>query len=92
MPPDTHWNVMYQAAILELNPARLQANIDLARSAMERRVEELRTAGTLNKENSAEMQMIMDARNNLRTLEQVECAITQNGNNEDDNLIREKAS
>jgi hypothetical protein len=92
MPHNAHWNVMYQAAMLELDPARLQASIDLARSIMERRIEELRTAATLNPENSAEMQMIMDAQNNLRALERLECPISHSGNNEDGNFIRERAS
>jgi len=92
MPQDAHWNVMYKAAMLELNPARLQASIDLARSAMQRRIEELRTVGTLGKENSAEMQMIADALHSLRTLERFECPIPHSGNDADGNSIRERAS
>jgi len=69
MPQDAHWKVMYQAAMLELNPARLQASIDIAHSAMQRRIEELKAAGTQHSGNCAEMQEIMDAQNSLRTLE-----------------------
>ncbi len=92
MTQDAYWNVMYQAAMLELNPAKLRASIDLARSAMQRRIEELKTAGTEHNGNSAEMQMIMDAQNTLRTLERLECPISHSGNHEDGNLIRERAS
>ena len=87
MPQDAHWKVMYQAAMLELNPARLQASIDLAHSAMQRRIEELKTAGTQHNGNCAEMQEIMDAQNSLRTLERLECPISHTGNQEDGNSI-----
>ena len=92
MPQDAHWKVMYQAAMLELNPARLQASIDLAHSAMQRRIEELKTAGTQHNGNCAEMQNIMDAQNSLRTLERLECPISHTGNHEDGNSIRDRAS
>jgi len=87
MPQDAHWKVMYQAAMLELNPARLQASIDLAHSAMQRRIEELKPAGTQHSGNCAEMQEIMDAQNSLRTLERLECPISHTGNQEDGNSI-----
>ena len=92
MPQDAHWNVMYKAAMLELNPARLRASIDLARSAMQRRIEELKPAGTQHTGNCAEMQEIMDAQNSLRTLERFECPIPHSGNDADGNSIRERAS
>ena len=92
MPQDAHWKVMYQAAMLELNPARLQASIDIAHSAMQRRIEELKPAGTQHSGNCAEMQEIMDAQNSLRTLERLECPISHTGNHEDGNSIRDRAS
>ena len=39
------WNTKYGAAMLELDPAKLQTYILTARSAIEQRVQELRSAG-----------------------------------------------
>ena len=65
------WNVKYGAAMLELDPAKLQACIHSARLAIEQRVRELRSAGTIHGQ-SSELQALSDALRSLRTLERVE--------------------
>ena len=65
------WNTKYGAAMLELDPAKLQSCILSARSAIEQRVNELRTAGSIHGQ-SAELQALSDALRSLRTLERVE--------------------
>jgi hypothetical protein len=92
MPQDAQWNVLYEAAMLELDPARLRANIEIARSAIERRIQELRSAGTHDNGNSTEMQRIADALNSLRTLERLECKTPGIGNNEAGTSTWDRAS
>ena len=65
------WNTKYGAAMLELDPAKLQTYILTARSAIEQRMQELRSAGILHGQ-STELQALSDALRTLRSLERVE--------------------
>ena len=65
------WNTKYGAAMLELDPAKLQTCIHSARLAIEQRVNELRSGGVIHGQ-SSELQALSDALRSLRTLERVE--------------------
>ncbi len=57
---DTVWQELYQAAMVELDRPTLQTMIEVARAAIERRVQELR-AGSDHADRMAEQQQMADA-------------------------------
>ena len=65
------WNTKYGAAMLELDPAKLQTCKGSARLAIEQRVNELRSGGVIHGQ-SSELQALSDALRSLRTLERLE--------------------
>ena len=68
---DTVWQELYQAATVELDRPTLQTRIEVARAAIERRVQELRAGGD-HSDRMAEQQQMADALQGLRTLHKIE--------------------
>jgi hypothetical protein len=65
-----NWRELYEAALLEVNPADLQKGIELACQAMRQRSDDLTRSsqpGALD-----ELRAIADALQNLRTVQRVE--------------------
>ncbi len=71
MTKDGLWQESYRAAMLELDPTKLVKRIEAARTAIERRNEEL---SGISRNGSAveERQAMTDALENLRALQRVE--------------------
>jgi|HubBroStandDraft_5_1064220.scaffolds.fasta_scaffold109670_2 hypothetical protein len=74
------WHGLYEAAMLELDPAVLRDRIAMARAAIVGRMEKLSTHD--HSVSSQERQAITDALNNLEALERVEFKGTRAGENE----------
>ena len=70
MTNDVQWQGLYQAAMLELNPAELRGNIGIAQAAIRERCEELMRADYSG--SSEERREIADALANLQALERSE--------------------
>ncbi len=66
---ETTWRDRYAAAMVELDPAKLQETIDTARTAIQLRLREL---ATINQGAGEEQQTLSDALQNLRSLQRVE--------------------
>jgi len=65
-----NWRELYEAALLEVNPADLQKGIELACQAMRQRSDDL--ARSADPGALEEMRAIADALQNLRTVQRVE--------------------
>jgi hypothetical protein len=76
MTKDVLWQALYKAAMLELEPTKLQNKIEPARAAIQQRVEEL-TRMTHGGSSVEEQQATDDARRNLRTLQRVEFKLSK---------------
>lgn len=86
------WRRLYEVAMLELNLAELPNAIAAARSAMELRIQELRTAAEGEGMTSTEIREIADAMHSLRSLERHECAPLNVSTPASDLSVQEKAS
>jgi hypothetical protein len=74
------WHGLYEAAMLELDPAALRSRIAIARTMI---VERMETLSTLDYSvSSPERQAITDALSNLEALERVEFRSSRAGENE----------
>jgi hypothetical protein len=71
MTQDGLWQELYRAAMLELDPTKLVKKIEAARTAIERRNEEL-PGSNRNGSAEEERQVMTDALENLRALQRVE--------------------
>ena len=67
------WMNLYQAAMVELDEARLPGSIAVARGAIERRMDELRAPGPADNGNAEESRKLANALQSLRDLERLEC-------------------
>ena len=64
------WKDLYREAILELDPAKLQTKIALARATIQQRLDEIKTAR--DAQAMEERHAIADALHNLRTIQTIE--------------------
>lgn len=70
------WWDLYQSAMVELNPADLQARIEEAQSAAKQRLEELSSRNDL--EAVEERHKLYQAQQSLQTLRRLECSALGN--------------
>jgi hypothetical protein len=64
------WKDLYREAVLELDSAKLQTKIAVARATIQRRLDEIKAAS--DAEAMEERHAIADALHNLRTIQTVE--------------------
>jgi hypothetical protein len=69
-----HWESLYSAALLELNPDKLPSLLQAAEQAIQQRLASLSQSSN----HQAERQAIADALQNLRVLRQTEFPLQQN--------------
>ena len=70
MPENVPWQCRYEAAILELDPAKLRDKVGLAKSAIQQHLEDLNRAPDVG--STEEQRTLADALTTLRVLERVE--------------------
>ncbi len=72
MKKDYPWRKLYEAAMIELEPKKLQERIEAAQAALQQRTQELLVADDRDGSALEERLAIADAVHSLRTLQKVE--------------------